>query len=570
MEITKQVKEKKNIISFHQPADFYQRRAMLAVEDDRMLDALVFYRKAREIDPDNFDYATGLADIYTELEFFEESNAVIYEALRKHPKRAKECTFLMGCNFMGLSYLSNADICFKKYLEDYPEGEFVSEIDNFFKFIGAGESDMDDVMLSAKDVYEYAKISKARQLIANKKEDESITIYQEILAYDADNTIVLNDLSLAYYAKGDIENAVISARKALDIDGENITAISNLIIFYKALNDELAVIKLTGQLIEADIATPDDFQKAAFIFSWIGMYQEAYDCMIELLVYNPHDVIALHSAAVSAFNLEKYQEAIGYWEDIIKITPENTIATYFIEYASKAISGEETEKLDYMFNIPEKEKTKRIEMLEGFLKKSVDERQAAWINDDILRNDFIWALDYAPLEMRIALIDAVADHPDERTKTLLHRQLLKPKLKTRLKKKIMESLIAMGEEEPFFADVDGKVERYYHDSEMEESDLMVGELQDIFLLAIGYLNKYEHPMLTETFIMFYSILSENSLIKQVNPRHKKHIAAAIIYLAAKQCGDKITMRQLCKAFKISTTLVRDYRKSLESGLIVST
>ena len=562
--------KKKNIISFHQPAAFYQRRAMLALADDRILDALVFYRKAREIDPDNFDYAAGMADIYTELEFFEESNAVIYEAMRKHPKRAKECTFLMGCNFMGLSYLTNADKCFRKYMEDFPNGEFTEEIQNFFKFINSNDGYSDDVLLSAKDVYEYAKITKARQLIASKKEDASIEIYRDILSNDPLNTIALNDLSLAYYAKGDIENAVKCAKEVVDIDEENITALSNLIIFFKAVGDELSVTKLTNQLLNADMVTPEDFQKASFILSWIGLHEEAYDCVMELLSFNPHDVIGLHSAAVSAFNLESYQEAIRYWEDIIKMIPENTIAAYYIDYANRAIEGKKTEKLDYIFDISEKEKKRRYRALDVFMKKPLDVRQGIWASDGKIKNEFIWALDYAPTAMRMKLIESAADYGDERTIAILHRQLLKPKIKTLLKKKIIEALVRLGESEPFFADVDGKVDRYYTHSEMEDTDLIMGELQEIFLLAIGYLNKLEQPKLTEAFIMLYSMISENNGLKQVNPKHKRYIAAAIIYMAAKKSGIKMTMNTLSKAFGVSQGLIRTYRKILEDRLMIST
>ena len=61
--------KKKNILPFKQPAAFYYKKAKQANNNNRVLDALVFYRKASELEPDNFDYISGMADIYTELEF---------------------------------------------------------------------------------------------------------------------------------------------------------------------------------------------------------------------------------------------------------------------------------------------------------------------------------------------------------------------------------------------------------------------------------------------------------------------------------------------------------------------
>ena len=519
------------------------------------------------MDPDNFDYAAGMADIYTELEFFEESNALIYEALRKNPKRAKECTFLMGCNYMGLSYLSNADRCFRKYLADYPNGEFTEEIENFFKFIKNESPDADDILLSTKDVYEYARISKARQLIANKKENVSIEIYKDILADDPENTVALNDLSLAYYAKNDLDNAIACAKEVMGIDEENITALSNLIIFYKAVGDELAVAKLTSQLLEADIFTPDDFQKAAFILSWIGMYEDAYDCILTLLSINPHDVIALHAAAVSAYNLGEYEEAIEYWEDILKMMPDNSIAAYYIAYTNKVIDSDINDKLEYIFDIPDKERKRRLNDLKRFIKRPADEQKVVWEKDSGLRSDFFWALDHAPAELHYKLIEAIALFNDDSTKQLLYRQLLKPKLKSHVKKRIIKTLTDWGETEPFFADVDGRVDTYYLDSEMTDMDMISGEFQDIFLLVIGYLTRMGLPRVTESFMIMYSIISENKGLKGITPKHKKHIAAAFIYLAAKHTGNPIPLNTLCKEFGISAELVRKYRKVL-SGILM--
>ena len=533
-----------------------------------MLDALVFYRKAREMDPDNFDYAAGMADIYTELEFFEESNALIYEALRKNPKRAKECTFLMGCNFMGLSYLSNADRCFRKYLADYPNGEFTEEIENFFKFIKNENPNPDDIMLSTKDVYEYARISKARHLIANKKENISIEIYRDILADDPTNTIALNDLSLAYYAKGDMDKAISCAKEVLELDEENITALSNLIIFYKAVGDELAVAKLTTQLLDADIVTPDDFQKTAFILSWTGMYEDAYDCIMTLLSFNPHDVVALHAAAVSAYNLGSYEEAIEYWEDILKIMPENTIATHYIAHTHKTLDTDRHDKLEYIFDIPDKERKRRFRALERFITRPKEDQKVVWAEDSELRSIYFWALDHAPADLHFKLIEAIALFDDDQTKQLLYRQLLKPKLKSKLKKRIMRTLAEWGESEPFFADVDGRVDTYYLNSEMDESDISSGEFQDIFLLVIGYLTRLGLPRVTESFMIMYSIISENKGLKGINRRHKKHIAAAFIYLAAKHTGNPVPLKVLCRDFGISAELVRRYRKVLAGILML--
>jgi tetratricopeptide (TPR) repeat protein len=558
--------KKKNILPFKQPAAFYYKKAKQANNNNRVLDALVFYRKASELEPDNFDYISGMADIYTELEFFEESNAIIYEAMRNNPRLADDCSFIMGCNFMGLSYLNNADKCFKRYLSDNPKGEYAEEIESFFDFIN-NESDLSDLgLVTSDEVYDYARISKARKFIANNDEDKSIDIYNEILDDDPKNTVVLNDLSLAYYAKGEINKAIDSAEAVLSIDFENITAISNLIIFYKSLGDEFSVNKFISELQETDISSPDDLQKAAFILTWIGMYNEAYECILDLLELNPHDIIILHSAGVAAYNLKKHNEAISYWESIIKIVPTNTIAQYFIEETNKAIDGKRDNKLEYLFELPEEEIKNRHDYLERMFKFSDKETFERWKNSKRFYDLIIWALDSAKLDFRLKIIDLLSSFDDEKSKKILYRQLLKPKIRPLFKKKIIETLCENGEKEPFFADIDGKVEEYYKDSDIKDSELLFGEFQDMFLMVVGYFNKIGNQDLTDEFFMIYSLFSERGGLNELNPKHKKHIAAAFVYLSAKRGGNNISMERVCADFKVSIDIVRKSRRVLEKLL----
>jgi len=66
--------------------------------------------------------------------------------------------------------------------------------------------------------------------------------------------------------------------------------------------------------------------------------------------------------------------------------------------------------------------------------------------------------------------------------------------------------------------------------------------------------------------MMYSYLSESGGLIELNPKHKKHIAAAFVYLSAKYCGERITMAKVCKDFGVTQELMRKSRKILEEIL----
>ncbi len=450
---------KQKVVPFIQSPQYFIKKASQAEKSDRLLDALVYYRKARDMEPGNISVLTAMADIYTELEYFEESNALIYEALRKDPTPREDLIFLMGCNYMGMSYLANADMCFKQYQKEHPNGEYTDEINDFFDFVGNMPMEAMENPVSEESLNTYSKIYTARRLMIEKKEDQSIEIYSEILEDDPENITVLNDLALAYYAVGDIKKAIENNKKVLDIEPENVAAISNLIVFYKSEGNEFSAKKYTSLLSRLEISMPDDLHKAAFILSWAGEYQKAYDCVMELLDYNPHDANALHMAAISAYNIGEFDEAMDYWEAVQKLLPDNVTAQYYINKAKQSKQSGSEEKLEYLFDIPMDDAETQVEDLQEALIQSADDIKANWEQDFGFRSLLIWALSNFEGELYYKLIDLLLDIGDDRALFELYRQLLNPKIEKEEKQYIIRGLMVIDEKPPFFVDVNGKVEQ---------------------------------------------------------------------------------------------------------------
>ncbi len=465
MENNKRLKQK--VVPFNQSTAYFIKKASQAENSDRLLDALVYYRKAREMEPGNISVLTAMADIYTELEYFEESNALIYEALRKDPTSREELTFLLGCNYMGMSYLSNADTCFRQYQKEHPDGEYTEEINDFFDFIGNVPLDAMDTPMSEDSLATYSKIYNARRMMIEKKEEQSIAIYKELLEAEPDNITVLNDLALAYYAVGDIKKAIECNRKVLDIEPENVAAISNLIVFYRTEGNEFSAKKFTAILTNLEIAQPDDLHKAAFILSWAGEYQKAYDCVIELLDYNPHDANALHMAGISAYNIGEFDEAMDYWEAVQKLLPDNVTAQYYINKAKESKQNDSDDKLEYLFEIPLDEAETQVEGLQDALIQNAEDVKVQWEQDFGFRSLLIWALGNFEGELYYKLVDLLLGIRDERALFELYRQLLNPKIERVEKQYIVKGLLEIGEKPPFFVDVDGKVEQIASVGELE-------------------------------------------------------------------------------------------------------
>ena len=90
------IKREDNILSFEQTGTFYQRRALRHMDRNNYFEALGYYRKAIEKDPNNIQYRLELAELYTEMGYFDESNQLLLGLLQKSSPENPECKFAMG------------------------------------------------------------------------------------------------------------------------------------------------------------------------------------------------------------------------------------------------------------------------------------------------------------------------------------------------------------------------------------------------------------------------------------------------------------------------------------------
>ena len=123
-----------NILSFHQPASFFIKKAEKHIDAGNFIEALQFYRQALGMEPDNVEYLLSIAQIYSEMGLYAESNDVLLKIAR-FGNTPTECLFALGCNYMGMKNYELADEAFEQYLAIDPDGEFADDIDDIFDML---------------------------------------------------------------------------------------------------------------------------------------------------------------------------------------------------------------------------------------------------------------------------------------------------------------------------------------------------------------------------------------------------------------------------------------------------
>ncbi len=211
------------------------------------------YIRVLKIKPDMVEATIKLSSLYESMGNTGMSTKALNQAIKQNPIVSYLIYYNLAEIYINNSQINEAINCYIKALETEPFvmntyiklGEIYKKVNNWELLINALQnaikkrSDIKEfyVGMLKRDLYYYADftdVSKAIQFQLDKGINEKDmknydkNIFQKVLNRDKDLAIIHNKIAYAYAAKGDINNAVLHFRKAIQIWPEYVDANNNL------------------------------------------------------------------------------------------------------------------------------------------------------------------------------------------------------------------------------------------------------------------------------------------------------------------------------------------------------
>lgn len=381
--------KKNNILRFERNAEYYYERFERHADNFNYLDALVNIRRARELDPENDEYALSMAEVLTEMGIYDESNAILLPMYYRKSLYQDDVLFNLGCNFYGLRENEKAYDCFSQYVTLYPNADLVYDA-----------SDMID-MLSEEDVIEELPLTPAQNELADRGKylidcgdyAGAIEVLKQLTEECPGLHFAENNLSLAYYCLRDLQKAIFVANNILKSDPQNLHALSNLALFHYANgvpNSENIFLKKLPRLVPAD---GDDSFKLLLTYCELGEHKKAYNQLGRLLDEKPYDARALFIAGLISANIGEYKESFDYFDKMLRIDPMDSLALYYKEQIREALKGKPTEIFAYSYQVPTDEIRRRLDYLNQCTKMDMEALLDRWnSSDQTMRRIVLWGL----------------------------------------------------------------------------------------------------------------------------------------------------------------------------------
>ncbi|MDD5017367.1 MAG: hypothetical protein PHO15_04610 [Eubacteriales bacterium] len=443
------------ILSFYQPAEFFAKKAEKHADAGNFLEALQLYRQVLGMEPQNTEYLLCVAQIYSEMGLYAESNDVLLKIAR-FGNTPTECLFALGCNYMGMKNYALADEAFEQYLAIDPDGEFVAEIDELFDILDEEdiiEDGLHDVnqRLIMEDAY------AGKQFLDKGDYKNAIKHLESVVKRDKLMYPAMNNLALSYFFDGRKAKAIETSKKVLEEQQSNLHACCNLAFFYSDIGDYENAEKYIAKIDTINDIEPDDMHKVALTYCEMGYHEKAYKWFFKIVSFQPYDIRIIHFCGLAAYNYGLYAEAKNCFVKILKIDPGNYLASYYLVKAEEARKNGSGKELEYVYQVQFDEIKLRIKYLNECLKQKESSLKDKWKSDEYFKSVIMWGLHYGDEYIKKIVLEIMCMFSDEAVEEEFRSFLLKSAETDEIKNDVFMYLKRMGAKEPYIAYIKGAI-----------------------------------------------------------------------------------------------------------------
>lgn len=165
--------------------------------------------------------------------------------------------------------------------------------------------------------------NNAVEFYQNAQYDKGIERFFQILENDKHNHQVLNFLGMSYYAKQDLDNAMLYLKKAYEANQMQVEYPTNLGILFLSIKDNVQALEWLSRAIEIDSNYIDALVNITDVQIKLGDLTNAQKSIMRALELDPNNIYVNKKAAVLNQLLGNKSQAIGHYNAILKFFPND-------------------------------------------------------------------------------------------------------------------------------------------------------------------------------------------------------------------------------------------------------
>ena len=161
-------------------------------------------------------------------------------------------------------------------------------------------------------------------IIAYKKNDLTTaqSLYLEVLENESENVEAIGNLGVIFKALGNYKEAIDYYIKAIKLNPNNALTYNNLGNAFKAIKDYKRAILAFSDCIKRDPKNFSAYNNLGIVYESLGDNNKAIAAYKEAIKINPKFSKAVNNIGVILYKQKKYEESIGIFKIALKIDPK--------------------------------------------------------------------------------------------------------------------------------------------------------------------------------------------------------------------------------------------------------
>ena len=406
------------IVPFARDAAYVHHRAMKNRRDNNLVDALGLLRRAVEQSPENREYRLDLAEIYCEMGCHEQSNRLLLDLLAEEDAPA-ECYYGLALNKLGVNDEPGARRALKQYLRREPNGEHSEEVRQLkseLEFFEEMSLPRNRRRMRAQHIAERACDCMRDEDFAHAK-----VLFERSLRLVPEQREIRALAAMNLLLGGDPEGAFAECAEALDGDNISVRTLCMTAQVYQMAGRKEECEALMRRALQSD---PDEIEIRMLIYtaSELGMHAEVAELTRRALFDTPHDRQLLHARAVALYlSGAGARQAAALWTHILRIDPEDTIAAFYADLASRDVL--DAVELNYAYQVPQSEYERRLNSIAVKLRSGAEALTREWQENASFRLLLKWCTAVNNPSFQRAAVTVLAAMEDEEAVSTLREYL---------------------------------------------------------------------------------------------------------------------------------------------------
>lgn len=310
--------EQSKVVPFLQDSHYFYERGLKAYRERNLSVAVKMFERALHLNNRDEDVLLQLAMTYTELSEYEKSNKLLQYILDEINPHFVAGYYFIANNYAHLGLFQEAYKYALTYEQEDEEGEFQDENDELLEMLAIeGEeaiTDQDDLIV---------KQEVAKSYLEKGQFQEAISELQELIHQYPEFWSAYNNLALAHFYLGEVEEASRYLSLVLERNPGNLHALCNLLVFYFYERKDEDVEQLVRKLSNIHPILAEHRYKLGATFSLVGHYDEAFKWLYHLYRTGfQGDDTFYYWLSYSAYHTGHIELAEKCWEKVLVFNPE--------------------------------------------------------------------------------------------------------------------------------------------------------------------------------------------------------------------------------------------------------